>query len=470
MNKEKQIFKAGLWYTIGNILVKAVNFLALPIFTNLMTTREYGIFGTYQAYEIIFSVVVSLGVSGTIRAAYNDYKNNFEKYVTSITTPIILITIIMLFCDGGIAFFFKKIELFFYGLALILNCMGNAFREIFSQKYVVQNKYKQNLIMSLAISVLNISFSYVFCMSIFQTERHFSRIWGACLSAFIVAVIMYILQLKQDRTIVWPKAWKFSLLLGLPLIFHQLSLSILGQCDKIMIQNQVGLDAAGIYSSMTTIILVPQVIMHSFDNAWAGWFFTNISKCSSDTSQQEIRDLNNKLVITFMLVMMGFSLISHEIVRFMVGAEYREGVTILYILSVSVFANFLYIFAVNVEYYTKNTKMIAVYTVISAFFNIAFNYILILLIGYVGAAFATLASRLILLYLHTKQSRRLINYDVLGNNVIFVSLFLIAAVSAFSFVFDSVFLVRLIAFIIVVGIGLIYIYKKFINAKVREIK
>lgn len=467
MSKEREILKSGLWYTVGNILVKAIAFLSLPLFTNLMTTREYGIFGIYQAYETIFSVVVSLGVSGTVRAAYNEFKDNFNKYITSIITPIFIISGILIIFDGIYSFSFHNYTNGIYMLALILNCFGNALREIFSQHYVVQNKYKQNLFMSLAISVMNIGLSYFFCLSVFQSERHFARIWGTSLSAFIVASVLYIFQVKTDKTFIWVKAWKFSLGLGIPLIFHQLSLSILGQCDKIMIQNMVGYDVAGIYSSMTTLILVPQVIMHSFDNAWAGWFFNAINSKLTEAGRKEIQLLNRKMIITFMFVMMGFSLVSHEMVGFMVGEEFRRGVIVLYVLSVSVFSNFLYIFAVNIEYFYKKTTKIAIYTAISAIVNIVLNYFAILFMGYIGAAFATLCSRVLLLVLHTVQSRKLVRFDVVRNQDLFWPLLGVSVISLFSYLFDEQLVVRGITTVFVIGAAGRYVFYQFIKINER---
>ena len=59
--------KAGLWYTIGNILVKGIAFLTLPLFTILMDTEQYGLYNTFAAYVSIGAVIVSLGLPSSVR-------------------------------------------------------------------------------------------------------------------------------------------------------------------------------------------------------------------------------------------------------------------------------------------------------------------------------------------------------------------------------------------------------------------
>lgn len=464
MNEVRDILKSGIWYSVGNVFVKAISFLALPIFTNIMSTEEYGIFATYQAYETIVAVIIGLGISGTIRSAYNEYKEQFNDFISAVITPIIIFVGILLVADGLAALFLKNKIYAYYGFVLILNCFGNAIRDIFSQKYVVQNKYKLNLAVSLCAAILNISISYMLCFTLFYEERHFARIWGTAISAFSVGVIIYLNHYHRYKKWFWFEAWFFSLKLGIPIIFHQLSLSVLGQCDKIMIQNFVGLSEAGVYASMVTIILVPQVLMFSFDNAWAGWFFNN-SRRNESEGICTIVSINKKLVYTFMLVMSCFCLGAHEVVKIMVGLDYRSGVSIIYILGVSVFVNFLYIFSVNVEYYYKKTGMIAIYTLISAIINICLNFVFILILGYIGAALATVISRFILLILHSKKANKLIGFNMVGMKELICSICFVIASSCVASAFEDNTILRWILILLLILFGCIYVYNNFVKCE-----
>lgn len=61
-NLEKKATKAGIWYTIGNFLLKGCIFFSLPIFTRILSTTDFGIYNTYIAYEGILTAILGLGL------------------------------------------------------------------------------------------------------------------------------------------------------------------------------------------------------------------------------------------------------------------------------------------------------------------------------------------------------------------------------------------------------------------------
>ena len=53
----KKALKAGLGYTVGNMLVKGLSFLAIPLFSRLMTVEDFGIYSTFSSYVMIMTVL-----------------------------------------------------------------------------------------------------------------------------------------------------------------------------------------------------------------------------------------------------------------------------------------------------------------------------------------------------------------------------------------------------------------------------
>lgn len=60
--KSNKVVNAGIGYTIGNIFIKGVSFLTIPLYTRLMATGDYGIYNTYVAYVGIVTFFVCLGM------------------------------------------------------------------------------------------------------------------------------------------------------------------------------------------------------------------------------------------------------------------------------------------------------------------------------------------------------------------------------------------------------------------------
>ena len=83
-NLNKTAFKAGIWYTLGNILLKGCIFFTLPIFTRILSTNDFGIYNTYMAYEGLVTAILGLGLYGTVKNAKLDFEKNFDEYLSSI--------------------------------------------------------------------------------------------------------------------------------------------------------------------------------------------------------------------------------------------------------------------------------------------------------------------------------------------------------------------------------------------------
>lgn len=75
--------KAGLAYTVGNVLLKGIAFLTLPIFSRILTTEEFGFYNLYVSYETILTIFVGLCLYGSLRTAKYDYRQEFDSYVSS---------------------------------------------------------------------------------------------------------------------------------------------------------------------------------------------------------------------------------------------------------------------------------------------------------------------------------------------------------------------------------------------------
>lgn len=72
--------KAGLAYTVGNVLLKGVTFLTLPIFSRILTTEEFGFYNLYVSHETILTIFVGLCLYGSLRTAKYDYQKEFNSY------------------------------------------------------------------------------------------------------------------------------------------------------------------------------------------------------------------------------------------------------------------------------------------------------------------------------------------------------------------------------------------------------
>lgn len=58
--------RASLWYTVSSIIARGAAMLATPIFTRLLSAEEYGLFPLYSSWLSLFSVVLTLEITGGV--------------------------------------------------------------------------------------------------------------------------------------------------------------------------------------------------------------------------------------------------------------------------------------------------------------------------------------------------------------------------------------------------------------------
>ena len=80
MSNKNKALSAGIGYTIGNILIKGINFLSIPLFSRLLTTEEFGVYNTFLAYDAILCIIISFALYMSLRSAKVEFKEKIDEY------------------------------------------------------------------------------------------------------------------------------------------------------------------------------------------------------------------------------------------------------------------------------------------------------------------------------------------------------------------------------------------------------
>ena len=396
--------KAGLWYTVGNIAIKGCVFISLPIFTRLLSTSDFGIYNEYIAYEQIMTAVLGLGLYGTVKNAKLDFKRDFDKYLSSIMSLSLLFVIIILLvanvCYSFLSDFLGYSR--FVVNCLILQSFGAYLLYFYGTKLNVEFKYKSYLGLSFFNISGNIVISILLILYVFPNERYLARILGTAVPLIFIAVAVCCVLWIQGRTAYSKKYWKYALAIGLPLIPHVISQSLLSQFDRIMISDLIGADEAGIYSYIYTLCTILYIVGNSFENAWTPWVFLTLNEGKEDV----VNEASKEYISFFSLLTVGFMCVMPEITRIMVGSQYWSGISLIVPLTIGNYFIFLYTLPVNIEYYNKKTVYISIGTVGAAGLNIFLNYFAINMWGYQAAAYTTLLSYALLFIFHWNIAKK----------------------------------------------------------------
>lgn len=398
--KSNEVVNAGIGYTIGNIFIKGVSFLTIPLYTRLMATGDYGIYNTYVAYVGIVTFFVCLGMDPTLKNAEKDFPERRETYLSTVYVLTLLATSVSLVAVwlGG-----EQLSKFF-GLAkgilalMVLNAEAAAVVNIYNVKLSLNYSIRSYLKIAFFQTFLGIGLSVTLMLTLFEENRYLGRIIGMMIPAVCVAAaILWNSVVKLKRSDRFDKKMSaYSLKLGLPLIPHLLAQVINAQFDRIMISKLIGYEKSGIYSFTYNIAVILQIVYQSLDNVWSPWFFQRMAKYE----HEKIKSSSKKYTALVAFFAVSLMTISNEFIMLFSTQAYWVGRTIALTLIEGIFFLFLYTLPVGVEYYTKNTKYIAVGSVLTAVLNVVLNYFGIKYFGYEAAAYTTLISYVVLFVLH----------------------------------------------------------------------
>lgn len=436
----RKAVRAGVGYTIGNLLIKGLAFLSIPIFSNLLSTADYGVFNTYSAYMSLFTVVISLGLPSSIRTAHYDFGERSKEYISC--GALLIVMNLALFLALG-ALCRQALEL--YGglkrslvFLAVLSSFGSALLSYYNSHLSMEYKSREFLAISFFYSFSSIALSILLICTHRGEAGYYWRALGNTLPMLLVAAYALFRLWRRERPRVRREYARYGLRFGLPLIPHDLSRIVLSQFDRIMIAQSVGDAQAGLFSFACNLGLPIEVLTTSIDTAWCPWLFERLREGDYARIRRRAFDIA-------MLMSVGASalmLISPELIRLLSAPGYWESRYVAVPIVLSMYFAFLYILPAGVEYYLKKTQYIAAGTMAVALLNVLLNALCIPRFGYVAAAYTTVVSYALYYLFHTLLSRRLFGRWVVESGGLFALIGCVAAVSLLAQVCVDAWMIR----------------------------
>jgi len=385
------VFRVGFLYLIASLFEKAIDFFLLPIFTDLLTPADYGIVSTYLSYESILTVFISLSLGNSIRTAINDFKNNLDSYISAIVTLQTIIAFFVSLITIVISCFFTSEK---YQI-LVVFCLIHAFfacvSAIVSLRYMLESKYLKKAMLSVIPHLLTIPLS-VFLIKLFPNEQFMGRILGIFTVISMVGAFYFVSILIKGKCYIKKEYWIYALKFSLPLVFHGLSLVMLGQIDRTMLTSLSGASETGIYSVAASFGTIAFAITSAMENTWIPWFYEKMN--INDT--KSINRISILYIWVCVLLSCGVMLLTPEIFKFFINDKYWIAIIVIPMLVAASFFKSIGGLPINAMYYIKKTKIIAFSSIVAAVINIILNFLIIPEYGALGAAFTTLISYMVL--------------------------------------------------------------------------
>ena len=272
----KKALRAGLGYTIGNILVKGLTFISIPIFARLLSVADYGLYNTFGSYVTIMTFVVGLTLHTSVRNAKLDFPDRIDAFCSSVTIIILLNTALLAVLSvifAGPLARLLGLEQPYLVVLIIAEGFGLAMITFYNCLLSVDYKYKEYLVLSLLYAVCGLGLSVVLITTVFRGQGYLGRILGTLVPAVLMGIYIIARMFRRARPRVNRGFWVYGLKISLPIVPHGLGQLLLAQFDRIMIKRIIGDTEAGLYSFAYNVGMIFQVITNSLDTAWTPWFF-----------------------------------------------------------------------------------------------------------------------------------------------------------------------------------------------------
>lgn len=409
--KYKYLGKNTLIFTISSFGTKFLSFFLVPLYTNVLTTKEYGIIDIINTSGILMTYIFTLNISDAVLRFALEQKNEHErvlKYGIHILFKgsLLLLASLCLFKYLNIIKWSKTYLLFmflFYFSTALYQILSNYLRAIDKMNEVAI----AGIVTSLVMIVCNIYFLLVVRYG--MIGYLLAQIIGPFIASFY---ILWIIRDSLVETIVSDvdsNIKKEMVAYSIPLIFNSISLWINAYLDRYFITLMLGSSENGIYAMAGKIPTIMTTCYTVFSLAWNISAIKEFDKKDEDGFISTTYELYNSLLI---MVCSGLILINLPLAKILYAGDFFVAWKYSSIMLIYVMFNALTAFFGSLFSAMKKTKVIAMTTIISAIVNIVLNLILIPKYGILGAAIAT-----VVCYVVMWSVRYLILRDMMTLNI-----------------------------------------------------
>lgn len=397
-NNSSQALKAGVWYAISNIALRAIGIVTAPIFTRLLTPADYGKFNNFFSWQTILACIFGLCLNYSIGRAKIDFKEDFEGFVSSIQTLSALVGICLLIILFPFLDQLSSIMEIDKGLliSLLVMLIVSPSIDYLQSKFRFEYRYKENVLIALVNSVGVVVLSIILILLSDSSHRYIGRILGSIIPVFGIGVFAFFYLYRKGKQTINMGYWRYALRISLPMIPHGLAMVLLAQIDNIMLIKMAGDTEAGLYGFGYSYALIITVVTNAIMNAWQPWLYDNVSIGNFSN----VKSSNNKINLIGFLLMLFFILVGPEVIMILGTPSFYDARWMVAPVIVGCYFQFVYGYFSLMEIYCKKTELIAFGSVGAAVLKITLNLLFIPQYKYIGAAYTTMISYALLMIYH----------------------------------------------------------------------
>lgn len=410
MNKYRFLAKNIGLLTLSNLGTKLLTFFLVPLYTNVLTTAEYGTYDLFNTTIGVLVPIVTLNIMEAVLRFSLEENNNRERIFTigikflGIGSAIVLVCLwlnhifeVVEIIDDYAFFFF----LMFFVQALSGVCMGFA-RGLDK----IEDVSIAGIFGSIVMLMLNILLLATFNLG---------------LKGYFVAHIVGV-GVQSAYLIIKLKCWEYiskkpsgdtsqqdMITYSCPLIANSVAWWVNNLADRYIVIFFCGLSANGIYSVAAKIPSILSIFQTIFNQAWT---LSAVHDYDADDKSGFFQKMYHLYNASMCIICSGLILFNRVLAKLLYAKDFYSAWKYMPFLMISIVFGAMSGYIGGIFSAVKDSKIFAKSTVLGAIVNVCMNFILVPLVGPIGAAIATTISYWFVWVIRVKHLKKYLSISI----------------------------------------------------------
>ncbi len=382
-------------YSIGFLGLRAISFLLLPLYTNLLSAQEAGYIFIFYTIIAFLNTVYSHGMDSSLLKYYE--QNNSKKIITtsfiySVCWGIVLSLIIYIFDQPLI--YFNTVSIY-SSKTIAMLVIGILFSDMLSSRLMTIIRLLEKPIYFLMVSLANVLLSIT--LNIYFIQSLGMGFNGALIALVCVSIIQLLLLLPLLAFNLKINQFDYALLrkmllFSMPFLPASIFFIMIEMADRIMLGWLSSVEDVGLYGAGYKIGAIILLIVRAFNLNWQPFYL----KSEHNDSVTQFEQIGSKFIVFLIFISTIITMIWPILFKininniYLIGEAFWSGGEIIPIVAFSYAIYGVFILQMPSIYIKNKQSWVPYFWGVGFIVNFISNYLLIPVYGFYGAAFATL--------------------------------------------------------------------------------
>ena len=390
-SKKSLLIKDTIIFAIGSIGSKMILFIMVPLYTNFLTTEEYGTADLLFTFAQLLIPIITVSIyQAVLRFGLSNNSNKSSVILSGLVVTLSgSVVIIILTPLIGIYSVINEWK-WYLCVYIILNSINLTLLNYLK----VLNKNKEYAFIS-TIQTLVLAIFNVLLIAGFQygVKGYLIANIVACIITFFITIFTSKVWNSIKNAKLEKKLIKEMLGYSIPIILNDISWWVIHSSDKILIQLMISSSALGVYTVATKIPSLINVTISIFSQAWN---ISSVREIESSNDNSFYEDVFEAYSFVTFMSSLAILLFIKPFMLIYVGDAFSDSWRFVPLLIAGASFSAISSYFGGLYVALKKTINSMITTLIAAGINLGVTYFCIMKFGIIGAAIGTLTSYIII--------------------------------------------------------------------------